>query len=134
MPTVSIDGRTKMPMRGISQELGCTVTWNEEAQQVYAVNDAYTIVFEIGSKTGYKNGEPFIMDVAPLIINDRTMLPLRAFATAMDLEVKWDDPTRSVYITTPTTDGETSEKEEETKPEQPEQPEEPQKPQKKETT
>ena len=134
MPTVSIDGRTMMPMRGLSQELGCTVTWNEEAQQVYAVNDAYTIVFEIGSKTGYKNGEPFIMDVAPLIINDRTMLPLRAFATAMDLEVKWDDPTRSVYITTPTTGGETSEKEEETKPEPETKPEEPQTPQKTDTT
>lgn len=131
MPTVSIDGRTMMPMRGISQELGCTVTWNEEAQQVYAVNDSYTIVFEIGSKTGYKNGDPFLMDVAPLIINDRTMLPLRAFATAMDLEVKWDDPTRSVYISTPTTSQETPEKE---NTEQETKPAEPQTPQKTDTT
>lgn len=133
MPTVSIDGRTMMPMRGISQELGCSVTWNEEAQQVYAVNDAYTIVFEIGSKTGYKNGEPFIMDVAPLIINDRTMLPLRAFATAMDLEVKWDDPTRSVYITSTANEG-TTEKEEEPETQPETKPEEPQTPQKSDTT
>lgn len=133
MPTVSIDGRTMMPMRGISQELGCTVTWNEEAQQVYAVNDSYTIVFEIGSKTGYKNGEPFIMDVAPMIINDRTMLPLRAFATAMDLEVKWDDPTRSVYISTPIQ--ETPEKEDtQQNTEQETKPAEPQTPQKTDTT
>ena len=33
MPAVSIDGRTMLPMRGICEELGCTVTWNEAAKQ-----------------------------------------------------------------------------------------------------
>lgn len=98
MPAVSIDGRTMLPMRGISEELGCTVTWNEEARQVYAINDTHTIVFQIDSKTGYKNGETFTMDVPPMIVNDRTMLPVRALADALDVEVTWDDPTRTVYI------------------------------------
>lgn len=98
MPAVSIDGRTMLPMRGISEELGCEVTWNEAARQVYAVSDTHTVVFQIDSTTGYKNGEAFTMDVAPMIINDRTMLPVRALADALDLEVTWDDPTRTVYI------------------------------------
>lgn len=98
MPAVSIDGRTMLPMRGICQELGCTVTWNEAARQVYAVSDTHTVVFQIDSKTGYKNGQTFTMDVAPMIINDRTMLPVRALATALDIDVKWDDPNRTVYI------------------------------------
>lgn len=98
MPAVSIDGRTMLPMRGISEELGCEVTWNEDARQVYAVSDTHTVVFQIDSTTGYKNGEAFTMDVAPMIINDRTMLPVRALADALDLEVTWDDPTRTVYI------------------------------------
>lgn len=98
MPAVSIDGRTMLPMRGISEELGCEVTWNEAARQVYAVSDTHTVVFQIDNTTGYKNGEAFTMDVAPMIINDRTMLPVRALADALDLEVTWDDPTRTVYI------------------------------------
>ena len=98
MPAVSIDGRTMLPMRGICEELGCTVTWNEAARQVYAVTDTHTVVFQIDSTTGYKNGEAFTMDVAPMIINDRTMLPVRALATALDIDVTWDDPTRTVYI------------------------------------
>ena len=52
MPAVSIDGRTMLPMRGICEELGCTVTWNEAAKQVYAVSDTHTVVFQIDSKTG----------------------------------------------------------------------------------
>ena len=51
MPAVSIDGRTMLPMRQIAQELGCEVVWNEAAQQVYVVNDDYTLVFTINNKT-----------------------------------------------------------------------------------
>ena len=51
-------------------------------------------------KTGYKNGKEFTMDVPPMIVNDRTMLPVRALATALDLEITWDDPSRTVSIST----------------------------------
>ena len=108
MPAVAIDGRTLLPMRQIAQELGCEVTWNEEAKQAYVVNKDYTLVFEMNKATGYKNGKTFTMDVPPMIVNDRTMLPVRALASALDLNVQWDDATRTVSIkttanTTPTT-------------------------------
>ncbi len=98
MPAVSIDGRTMLPMRQIAQELGCEVVWNEAAQQVYVVNDDYTLVFTINNKMGQQNGKNFSMDVPPMIVNDRTMLPVRALATALDLNITWDDATRTVNI------------------------------------
>ena len=98
MPAVSIDGRTMLPMRQIATELGCEVVWNEAAQQVYVVNDDYTLVFTINNKTGQQNGKNFSMDVPPMIVNDRTMLPVRALATALNLNITWDDATRTVNI------------------------------------
>jgi len=100
MPAVSIDGRTMLPMRQIATELGCEVVWNEAAQQVYVINDDYTLVFKINDKIGYQNGGEFKMDVPPMIVNDRTMLPVRALATALDLDITWDDPSRTVKIAT----------------------------------
>lgn len=100
MPAVAIDGRTLLPMRQIAQELGCEVTWNDEAKQAYVVNGDYTLVFEMNKTTGYKNGKTFTMDVPPMLINDRTMLPVRALASALDLNIKWEDSTRTVAITT----------------------------------
>lgn len=100
MPAVSIDGRTMLPMRQIAQELGCEVVWNESAKQVYMVNDEYTLVFEIDKTTGYKNGKTFTMDVPPMIVNDRTMLPVRALATALGLDITWEDASRTVQIRT----------------------------------
>ena len=100
MPAVAIDGRTLLPMRQIAQELGCEVVWNEAAQQVYVINDDYTLVFGINKNVGYQNGEEFKMDVPAMIVNDRTMLPVRALATALDLDITWDDPSRTVNIAT----------------------------------
>lgn len=98
MPAVSIDGRTMLPMRGICQELGCEVTWNSKASEAYAVKDNHTVVFAVNKKTGYKDGQAFAMDVPPMIINDRTMLPVRALADALDVDIKWEETTRTVRI------------------------------------
>ncbi|HIU57152.1 MAG TPA: copper amine oxidase N-terminal domain-containing protein [Candidatus Ornithomonoglobus merdipullorum] len=42
------------------------------------------------------NGIPLSFDVPPQIINDRTMVPLRAIFEALGASVDWDDSTRTV--------------------------------------
>ncbi|MBR3941744.1 MAG: copper amine oxidase N-terminal domain-containing protein, partial [Clostridia bacterium] len=37
------------------------------------------------------NGSPMQFDVPPVILNGRTMVPLRAIFEALDAEVSWDD-------------------------------------------
>lgn len=113
MPAVIIDGRTMLPMRQIAQELGCEVTWNEAAKQIYVMRGSDIIVFIVDSKAGYENGKEFTMDVPATIVNDRTMLSVRALADALHLNIKWDDPNRTVIINSGVTDA----KEEPTKPE-----------------
>ncbi|WP_352400039.1 N-acetylmuramoyl-L-alanine amidase family protein [Anaerotignum sp.] len=98
MPPVIIDGRTMLPMRLITQELGCEVLWNEGTKQAFVINDEYTVAFTLGSNKAIKNGEEFTLDVPATIVNDRTMLPVRALAKALDLDITWDDPNRTVYI------------------------------------
>lgn len=98
MPAVIIDGRTMLPMRQIAQELECEVNWNEAAKQIYVMRGSDIIVFTVDSKTGYENGKEFTMDVPATIVNDRTMLPVRALADALHLNIKWDDPNRIVSI------------------------------------
>lgn len=113
MPAVIIDGRTMLPMRQIAQELGCEVNWNEAAKQIYVMRGSDIVVFTVDSKTGYENGKEFTMDVPATIVNDRTMLPVRALADALHLNIKWDDPNRTVSIQS----GDTVVKDEPTTPE-----------------
>ena len=52
----------------------------------------------IGSKIMKVNGAEIVIDVAPEITADRTMLPIRALSTALGCEILWDDATRTVTI------------------------------------
>lgn len=48
--------------------------------------------------TGYMVAH-YKMDVAPLVVNGRTYIPLRAATELMGMDVKWDNETRTVTIT-----------------------------------
>ena len=98
IPPVSIDGRTLVPARAVFESLGASVTWNGNTQEVYIIQDNDVVVIQIDNPVGYVNGIPTQMDVAPKIINDRTMIPARYVAEALGYYVGWDDQTRTVTI------------------------------------
>ena len=56
------------------------------------------IILGIDKKDTSLFGSLETMDVAPVIVNDFTMLPIRFVAEALGAEVGWDDTTRSVAI------------------------------------
>ena len=45
------------------------------------------------------DGEAVKFDVLPQIINDRTMVPVRAISEAFGCTVNWDNDTKTVEIT-----------------------------------
>ncbi|NLG32310.1 MAG: copper amine oxidase N-terminal domain-containing protein, partial [Syntrophomonadaceae bacterium] len=51
-----------------------------------------------GSTTITVNGEAQTMDVAPEIVNNRTMLPARYVAEGLGYTVGWDPGTKTVLI------------------------------------
>lgn len=59
-----------------------------------------TIVMTVGSKEATVFGEKVTNDVAPIIVNDRTMLPARFVAEALGATVKWEAEEQMVAIYT----------------------------------
>lgn len=47
------------------------------------------------------NGNPIECDVEPIIINGRTMVPLSTIAEALGCSVEWDEDSKTVSITSP---------------------------------
>ena len=91
--------RTLVPLRGVLENMGITVEWNAEDQGVSAVRGADRAYFKIGSSSLSTTDGTVTLDVAPEIINERTMIPLRAVAEAFGADVKWDDATKTITIT-----------------------------------
>lgn len=56
------------------------------------------IVLKIDSKLAIVNDKAKILDVAPIIENERTMVPVRFIAEELGCKVKWNEATREVII------------------------------------
>ena len=57
-----------------------------------------TIVFAEGEITATVNGEQLQFDVPPTIVDNRTMVPIRAVCEALGADVYWHGKTQSVII------------------------------------
>ena len=94
-----VNGRTMVPMRAIFERFGMSVRYESATKSIYADNSGTSIVMQIGSKVFTKNGASIAMDAAPFIKNGRTLVPLRAIAEALDIQVAWDSANHAVQMT-----------------------------------
>ena len=87
-----VDGRTLVPVRFISENMGGTVGWEEETQTVTIQIEGKNIAMKIGSTEMTVDGKAIALDVPAQTIDDRTMLPLRALCEqGLGREVYWND-------------------------------------------
>lgn len=102
-PTIR-DGRTMVPLRAAGEALGAQVSWDQGTQTATAIKGNRAVQFQLNSQIYYVNGKAQYTDVAPTIINNRALLPLRVFAEALNANVFWDQSLYDVQIDTSETD------------------------------
>lgn len=90
--------RVFIPMRAAAEAMGANVEWDNITRSVSVQKGDISAYFLIGSKTYYVNNVPIENDVAPQIVGDRTMLPIRVFAESLGADVEWDNENRNVII------------------------------------
>lgn len=110
-PAKILDGRTLVPARDVFSAMGHKVSWDGENRVVTVVSDTgvrdVTITID-SDKMKVRTFKTIMeadvkevtLDVPAQIINDRTMIPLRAVSEAFDCSVDWNEDTYVVNITT----------------------------------
>ena len=110
-PIISENNDTLIPLRGVLEAMGATVEWREEDRSVYVksfdnitrllltIDDPVMTKYTLTSITTV-DSEEIPLSTAPLIMNDRTMIPLRVVSENMGAQVDWDDATREITIKT----------------------------------
>jgi len=100
VPPVQVAGRVLVPLRGIFERLGAQVIFDPVAQTVTATRGAVTVVLRLGSREARINQRIVLLDIPPLALRGRTMVPLRFVSEALGARVDWDERTRTVLIYT----------------------------------
>jgi len=92
------NGRTLVPLRAFAEMMEFQVKEPDEKGRIEISKEGKTVAFTLGSLEGEKDGEKFKLEAAPEIINNRTLVPLRALAEAFECEVEWNGETTEVVI------------------------------------
>lgn len=101
-PPIIQNNSTLVPFRAIFESLDMVVQWFGDEQRVTAQKDDLTITLFINQNTMYVNGTSVELNTPPIILNDFTLVPLRAVSESAGAKVIWDGNTRTVYIATDT--------------------------------
>lgn len=97
-PIIS-SGRTLVPLRFVSEDLGATVTWDGATNSVTMVIGNTRILLTIGRHEISVNGVVRPLDVPAQIIGGRTMVPIRGIFESLGATVAWDQAANAVIIT-----------------------------------
>lgn len=99
---VNTEGRVMIPFRAALESMGATVEYDDTQRLVTAVKGDITIKFTLMDDTIYidKNGvqSTITMDVPMIIVQDRTLVPIRFMSNALDMQVGWDGDSETVII------------------------------------
>ncbi|MCL2839044.1 MAG: BspA family leucine-rich repeat surface protein [Oscillospiraceae bacterium] len=91
--------RTLVPFRAIFEALGMEIEWDNDTRTAIGAKYGVRIEIPIDSTTALVNGDPVTLDVAAMLYNERTMVPLRFVAEATGASVEWVAYRRTVVIT-----------------------------------
>jgi len=97
---VSMGGRTLVPLRDVMTSLGFAVEWCQLTDSALLTKPGFDVVAPIGGDTMTVNGNTVYLDVPSIVINNRTLVPLRAIAEATGMRVHWIEEAQIADIRT----------------------------------
>lgn len=95
------NGRTVMGVRDIALIIGIAnedIGWDAKTQTVSFKKDGKVIEMVIGKKEMKVDGKVIPLDVAPVIVNGRTCIPVAHFARILGIKVEFNQVTKSVIF------------------------------------
>lgn len=93
-----INGRTFIPVRALIENIGGNANWDNETKIATLTYNDDEIKLTVDSKTAYYNNNNTELDVAPVIVNGRTMLPVRFIAENFGFDVNWNNDSKTITI------------------------------------
>ncbi|RCW42391.1 stalk domain-containing protein [Paenibacillus prosopidis] len=98
-PPLLIQGATYVPLRGVFENMGASLSWDTKIRSAIAVKGSVTIVLNTVTGQTTVNGQTVASDRRPVLVNDSIFVPLRLVSETLGADVKWDDAAYTVRIT-----------------------------------
>ena len=99
VPPMNVNGRILVPLRAIFEEMGAMIDYDSITSTVIATKGDRVVRLTIGDTSPTVNNQVTPIDQPAIIVDGRTLAPLRFVAEAFSGKVVWDGATQTAYIT-----------------------------------
>ncbi len=98
-PFISKENRTMVPLRFIAESFGAQVNFEAKSQTIELIFYDIRIVMQVGNNIAIVDDKEIQLDTSPVIVHQRTFVPLRAIADLIKAEIDWDAKLQEVHLT-----------------------------------
>ncbi|GIP32697.1 stalk domain-containing protein [Paenibacillus sp. J2TS4] len=98
MQPTRVEGRVLVPLRQVLEAMGAEVKWNNKSQSAVATLNQSTVEIMLDSRyiqasNGTDSSQVVQLDIPAILLEGRTMIPLRASGELLGFSVSWDEAT-----------------------------------------
>lgn len=93
-----VNGRTLIPIRAVIEAMGGTADYDVKEQKITLKKGNDTLQMRVGKTNIKLNDSTKTMDTAPVVLNGRTMVPVRFVAENFGYSVAWKAAEQTVVI------------------------------------
>lgn len=97
-PPVNPAGTTLVPVRGVFEQLGGTVVWDDQRRTATIAVGDQRIEIHADSDSALLSGRSIRLPQQPVILNSRLMIPLRAVSEQLGFGVEWNEAAQQITI------------------------------------
>jgi hypothetical protein len=90
--------RVLVPLRAVLERLGAAVVWDPTRAEIRVTQGHLVTRLALGSREAFVNQDTRMMDTAPIMFQNRVMIPLRYLSELYGAKVHWDAARRAVYV------------------------------------
>ena len=98
-PTM-VNDSVLVPLRGVFEQMGAQVLWDQGKQQVTAIRGEKTIRLVIGDRLADVGGRAVQLSTPAQVRNGSTLVPLRFLSEALGAQVRWNPNRMMVAVQT----------------------------------
>jgi len=108
VPPVIRSNRTLIPVRAVTTALGAQVDWDSSEPNIIKItktvvdttgnNVPKVIMINLDTEAVTINGASVELDVPPMLIENRTMVPVRFIAESFNMKIDWDHYVGAIVI------------------------------------
>ncbi len=92
--------RTFIHLRSLEEELGYNVDYDQKTKDITirSKDNKKTVLFHLNKDTISAGNVTIKMDVKPILLKDRTFVPIRFFVEVLGEKIEWENESKSVFI------------------------------------